>query len=119
MHFILEHCGGVALHLQQMVTAFLESALLFLSARPRPGTSLASLPGPWHVALNTASWHACADEDGTFEVEGELSSRVPPLPRVLLATQHVGRCGMWQVSHQDHDLSVDLRYSGKTLYPPA
>ena len=32
VQFILQHGGGVALHLQQMVTAFLESSLLFLSA---------------------------------------------------------------------------------------
>ena len=32
VQFIVSHCGGVALHLQQMVTAFLESCLLFLSA---------------------------------------------------------------------------------------
>ena len=40
--FVLEHCGGVALHLQQMVTAFLDSNLLFLN------------------------------EDGTYELEGNL-----------------------------------------------
>ena len=40
--FVLEHCGGVALHLQQMVKAFLDSNLLFLN------------------------------EDGTYELEGNL-----------------------------------------------
>ena len=78
--FILQHGGGVALHLQQMVKAFLDSSLLFLN------------------------------DDGTYELEGELETL--RLPTTL---NDAIRMRLATVRERDPDLDRLLRLAAVML----